>query len=389
MQIDIVIEQRFYCCNDGKYWTENSFPFAFWQRYLSVFSAVNIVARVNHISQPEYNWHRVDGDSVSFYPLPSYIGPLGFLKTLPRLLGILRKRKPVERKVIYRVPGILSALYNFMAMSNGQAYGAEVVGDPEDVFAKSANASLLRRFYKRLFIRLLKAQCEGAQSISYVTEYSLQERYPPNVNAFHTHYSSIQLLSDDFYQRKSYNFQDGIRIVCIGNLSQPYKGCDFMLETIAELRRRGLDVGLRWIGGGHLLEQMTALAKQLKIADCVTFVGNLADRHSIRSELKKANLFVLSSRQEGLPRVLIEAMAGSLVSIATNVGGVKELLDWEYIVERDNTEQLIARIGSLFSLSQEQLLAISKQNFVKAKEYENSALESRRKLMYQHLLDVN
>jgi colanic acid/amylovoran biosynthesis glycosyltransferase len=386
VQVDVVIEQRFYCCSEGKYWTENAFPNAFWQRYKSVFSAVNIVARVSYVAQPEDDWRRVDGDSIGFSVLPSYIGPVEFIQTLPRLLIALRKRKATERKVIYRVPGILAVLYHFMAMEKSQNYAAEIVGDPEDVFAKGASNSLFRPFFKWIFIKLLKAQCKGASSISYVTEYSLQERYPPNENAFHTHYSSIQLLPDDFEQREAYNIEHGLKIVCIGNLSQPYKGCDFMLNTLVELQRLGINVELCWIGGGYLLEEMIALADQLGIAERVNFIGNVADRDDIRAEFNKANLFVLSSRQEGLPRVLIEAMAHSLVSIATDVGGVKELLPSEHIVERDNVQQLAASIESLFLLPPGELLAIAERNYRKACEYENSALESRRVAMYQFLL---
>jgi glycosyltransferase involved in cell wall biosynthesis len=311
---------------------------------------------------------------------------MGFIQTLPSLLRVLVKRKTTERKVIYRVPGILAAMYHLLAMDNTQNYAAEVVGDPEDVFAKGASKSLFRPFFKWAFVKLLKAQCKGASSISYVTEYSLQERYPPNINAFHTHYSSIQLLPDDFKQREIYNFENGLKIVCIGNLSQPYKGCDFMLDTLVELQRRGISAELRWIGGGYLLKEMIALADQLGISESVTFIGNLADRDDIRAEFDKANLFVLSSRQEGLPRVLIEAMAHSLACIATDVGGVKELLSSRYIIERDSVKQLAGGIESLLVLPQNELLAIAKRNYSKACEYENSALESRRVSMYKHLM---
>ncbi|MGY0646419.1 MAG: glycosyltransferase, partial [Paraglaciecola chathamensis] len=64
MQVDIVIEQRFYRCLKGQYWTENMFPYAFWLRYLRVFSRVNIVARVAHVNKAEPSWHRVDGSKV-------------------------------------------------------------------------------------------------------------------------------------------------------------------------------------------------------------------------------------------------------------------------------------------------------------------------------------
>lgn len=387
MQVDVIIEQRFYCCSENKFWTNNAFPNAFWARYLTVFSAVNIVARVQHVSTPNADWKRVDGKGVGFVCLPSYIGPVGFIKSFRSLYKILRLRINIERAVIYRIPGILATLYKLFATGKSQKYAAEVVGDPADVFSAGASKSLLRGFFKWLFVKMLKSQCSGAESISYVTEYSLQERYPPNPSAFHTHYSSIQLTDMDYKTRTKYTFSSSLKIVCIGNLTQPYKGCDFMLETIAKLKEQQLNCQLIWIGGGYLLPDMQLLAKKLGIEQQVDFVGNLADRNQIRDVLDQADLFVLSSRQEGLPRVLIESMARSLVCVATNVGGVKELLPGTYIVEKDNQRQLVEIIQSLTNVSTDELLKISQTNYQKALEYQDSVLTQRRDQMFKHLLE--
>jgi glycosyltransferase involved in cell wall biosynthesis len=385
MQVDVVIEQRFYRCAENKYWTDNAFPYAFWTRYLDVFTGVNIVARVTGVLAPEPDWKRVDGRNVNFVDLPSYIGPVGFIKVLPNLIRILRKRKPVDRQIIYRVPGILSSFYNYFATASGQAYGAEVVGDPADVFAAGASKSIFRPFFKWLFVKMLKVQCQGAASLSYVTEYSLQKRYPPNSSAFHTHYSSIQLEDDDFTQRLTYSLSKPMKIVCIGNLTQPYKGCDFMLETLAELNIQNINCHVTWVGGGYLLADMQELAKQLGVDGHINFMGNLSNRQLIREQLDQANMFVLTSRQEGLPRVLIESMARSLVCIATDVGGVKELISEDLIIERDNKSQLVKVIERVSQLTEQQLLDIAKVNYNKALEYKDASLSKRRQAMYQHL----
>ena len=389
MQVDVVIEQRFYRCEQNQFWTDNAFPYAFWTRYLDTFSDVNIVARVSGVSVPKADWKRVDGQNVNFVTLPSYIGPVGFIKVLPHLIRILRKRRCVERKVIYRVPSILATFYNLFATTSGQSYGAEVVGDPADVFAVGANKNILRPFFKWLFVKMLKAQCQGAVSLSYVTEYSLQQRYPPSPSAFDTHYSSIQLEPCDFTQRLVYPISKPIKIVCIGNLTQPYKGCDFMLETLAQLKLQRIDCHVSWIGGGYLLAEMQKLAKQLGVDDHIEFVGNLAGRELIRKQLDQADMFVLTSRQEGLPRVLIESMARSLVCIATNVGGVKELISEAFIIERDNKNQLVAVIDRVSQLSEKQLLEIGTINYNKALEYKDASLGKRRQAMYQHLKDAS
>jgi colanic acid/amylovoran biosynthesis glycosyltransferase len=388
VQLDVVIEQRFYRCAEHKFWTENAFPFDFWMRYLQVFEFVNIVARVGQVDKPNSDWKRVDGHNVNFVVLPSYIGPWQFLLSLIKIIRVLRSRKTLTRAVIYRIPGILSTLYHFTAQPNNRPYAAEVVGDPADVFAKGASKSVIRPLIKSLFVKMLRWQCHGASSISYVTEVSLQRRYPPNPLAFHTHYSSIQLEDNDFRIRPQYLLTQPLKLICIGNLTQPYKGCDFMLQTLAQLKQQGLEFTLRWVGGGYLQAQMEEMAKQLGIAHHVTFVGNLADRQAIRDELDKADIFVLSSRQEGLPRVLIEAMARSLVCVATNVGGVPELLPATFVIERDNQAQLAGILNKVHDFSASQLLTISQQNYQKAREYENAALVARRNAMYQHLLEA-
>ena len=139
------------------------------------------------------------------------------------------------------------------------------------------------------------------------------------------------------------------------------------------------------VGGGYLLAEMQQLAKQLGVDGDVEFIGNLASRELIRQQLDQADMFILTSRQEGLPRVLIESMARSLVCIATNVGGVKELISENFIIERDNKNQLVGVIERVSQLSEQQLLDIATINYNKALEYKDASLSKRRQAMYQHL----
>jgi len=184
---------------------------------------------------------------------------------LPALLSVLIKRRKVSRAIIYRVPSVLALLYQIFATNRNLSYGAEVVGDPSDTFSKNASSSILRRFIRTAFIHMLKWQSKNACAISYVTETNLQKRYPPAATAFQTHYSSIQLNDDDYHERSIYTVNNKLKILCIGNLSQPYKGCDFMLNTIAELHSVGHNIELSWVGGGELLNDMKVLVQSLNI----------------------------------------------------------------------------------------------------------------------------
>jgi hypothetical protein len=82
-------------------------------------------------------------------------------------------------------------------------------------------------------------------------------------------------------------------------------------------------------------------------------------------------------------------MARSLVCIATNVGGVKELISKELIIERDNKDQLVDVIERVSQQSEQQLLNIAVVNYNKALEYNDASLGKRRLAMYQHLKEAS
>lgn len=81
---------------------------------------------------------------------------------------------------------------------------------------------------------------------------------------------------------------------------------------------------LRLVGDGPLLSAVQALASRLGIADRVEFLGARTD---VAALLASSHIFVLASRFEGLPISIIEAMRAGLPVVASDVGGVSELVD--------------------------------------------------------------
>jgi len=85
----------------------------------------------------------------------------------------------------------------------------------------------------------------------------------------------------------------------------------------------------------------------LNLKDKVIFAGNRSDIPEI---LKVSDLFILPSRSEGTPAALIEAMASGLPCIATNAGGMPEVIkngDNGYLFEKENIEELADKIKSI------------------------------------------
>jgi glycosyltransferase involved in cell wall biosynthesis len=138
------------------------------------------------------------------------------------------------------------------------------------------------------------------------------------------------------------------RLLFVGNLAQRYKGLDTLLHAVALARTRGSQQSLRVVGDGRYVPEMEALARRLGIADRVVFLGTRS-RTQVAQEMAAAQLFVLPSRTEGLPRVLLEAMAVGTPCVATAVGGIPELLPATALTRPDDPAALAELIERVLS----------------------------------------
>jgi glycosyltransferase involved in cell wall biosynthesis len=114
-------------------------------------------------------------------------------------------------------------------------------------------------------------------------------------------------------------------MICVGRLS-PEKGQTGLLRAFAKLRARRPELMLRLVGDGPDRMSLEALAKELGLTDAVTFAGRLPEEETL-AEIARSDLLVLPSFMEGLPIVLMEAMAVGVPVIASRVAGIPELVE--------------------------------------------------------------
>jgi glycosyltransferase involved in cell wall biosynthesis len=101
--------------------------------------------------------------------------------------------------------------------------------------------------------------------------------------------------------------------------------------------------------------------------------------------MDQCDLFVLASRSEGLPRVVVEAMARGVPVIGTSVGGIPELIDVEFLAPPDDAAALADLICKVVS-SPETLSTMSANNLGRALSYAASELTMRRERFYRAIL---
>lgn len=181
--------------------------------------------------------------------------------------------------------------------------------------------------------KMMQHRCSAVVGVSRYDEKNLKDE--GIVNNVHTIYNGIyppkKLDKDPF---SIYRQTKGI-VLCIARLAPPKNH-----RLFCELARRFPDHAFLWIG--NLQEP------DFDYPDNVHFLGNIPHAGSY---IKYADLFLLTSEYEGLPIVIIEALASGVPIISSKVGGVPELLDGEYGHALENNPDIMAPyIGKMLSL---------------------------------------
>lgn len=116
-----------------------------------------------------------------------------------------------------------------------------------------------------------------------------------------------------------------VQVLCVGRLSAE-KGHRVLLSAFARVAARGRDARLRFVGNGPERHALEALARELGLSEAVVFEGAL-NPTELRRVYSQSHIMVLPSFAEGIPVVLMEAMAMQLPCVATQITGIPELIE--------------------------------------------------------------
>jgi phosphatidyl-myo-inositol dimannoside synthase len=366
------------------YWDPlQSYTASHWQEPLEVFGSVTVLARVRPASTappPQLGFP----PGVDIGVLPHYVGPLAALQHGASLVRTTRRWARRNLLFSLRGPGFLSYLMWFWLRRQGRPYMVEVLGDLDEAlrFIRIPLSRLWRLFYRRM----TAAVCRRAAAVMYVTR-ALSRTYPAHPGALTAVISDVRLTDEVFSGPRTYHeTPEPFSIIQVGYMEQPYKGYQFLLPALARCRQAGLALRAVLVGDGRFRPGYERMARELGLDAVVTFAGAVPWGAPLFELLDRADLFVLASLTEGLPKALLEAMARGLPAIGTAVGGVPELLPAESLVPAADAESLAERILAL-AQQPEQLTRWSRHNFETARNYRHEILSQRRKEFYRRVRD--
>lgn len=162
-------------------------------------------------------------------------------------------------------------------------------------------------------------------TISQFNKAYLIDRFHLQENKIKVIYCGIIFKDYQGISFKPQNSDGRVLLLTVARL-QPVKGHKYLLHALSLLREKiNFKFDLFLAGDGSEMDFLKDLTAKLNLANMVHFLGNQS-QSQVCDLLQKCDYFVLSSISEGLPIVLLEAMASSRLVIAPNVNGVPELV---------------------------------------------------------------
>ncbi len=355
---------------DNKYFSEGQLTSNTWQRYLQFSRSLTVVARCENVGeQSSKKLNLSSSEGVKFH----CFNRLGVKE---RLFSNSMTSKMIEviedaDVVICRVPSFLGSKAFDIAKKLNKKIILEVVGCPFDSFR--THGSFLGKMLAPIEYFKLKRVVSKSSHAVYVTKFFLQKRYP--TKKFSTNASNVELIEHDY----KVDLNKEVKIIkFIGSLKAKYKGLADLIKAMGLLKDKGLELELHVLGSGEKKEYLNLIDK---LGVKVTFFKPITQGDLIFKWLSTGDIYVQPSHTEGLPRALIEAMSVGLPCVATDVGGIPELLPSDILCKKKSPEELSSKI-LLIANDKQVRLEKSKQNVKKSKEYLKEAISFRRNKLF-------
>jgi glycosyltransferase involved in cell wall biosynthesis len=239
-------------------------------------------------------------------------------QALPKIIRMVRKHKP---DVLFSTLGYLNlaiAMVRFLLPRETRLIARETAMVSYGI-REFRYPRLLRLFYRLFYRRLDLIVC---QSHAMLTDVQATFGVPESKMVVINNPVDIERVRGAAAEPVDWTGCAKVCLVAVGRLGRE-KGFDLLIEAVSLLS--DADIELVILGDGALATELCDLAQRLGVAQRVFFVGYQANPYAW---LARADAFVLSSRHEGFPNVVIEALACGKRVIATPApGGTLEILE--------------------------------------------------------------
>ena len=386
MSVLVVGESRMYIGEDGKYY-KVSINNEHYARYYQFSEKINLLMRTEKIdNDSKKGMNIIDLKNLNVISCPSIMSFKMLLKNYFKVHRIIEENVKNNEFIVVKGPGLFCNIATKYARKYKKPYFAELGGCPFDGYWNHGISGKLMAPYMFFSTRKLM---RNASHALYVTKYFLEKRYPTNGKYINCSNVTLESQKESVLDKRLEKINETnlkkITLCTIADIDVKFKGQQYIIKAIPEIKKRlGIDITYVLIGRGKK-DYLEKVAKDNNVEKNVVFLGS-KKHNEVFEELGKIDIYVQPSRQEGLPRAVIEAMSCGVPAFGANTAGIPELIDKEYIFS--NTNRNIEEIVKIISLmnDKEILKKLAIENYKKAKDYDFDVLKARRENIYNDFI---
>ncbi len=380
MKLLFAHDHTFYKHNN-KYYSTGGLSKEMLERYTNVFDEVIVISRQKKLMENNDKLTLASTERVEFVEIPNF-------KSIRNIYKLFRAEQIINNEIvncdllIARLPSSIGSIAIKYAKKFNKPYLVEVVACSWD---ELWNHSLKGKIIAQYMYLKTKKLVNEAKYVVYVTNKFLQRRYPTKGKSVNCSNVALKEFDDNVLKarlNKINNMKGNSRIV-IGTTAAVdvrYKGQQFVIEALGKLKKQGItNYEYQLVGGGDQT-YLKSVAEKYNVTEQVKFLGSIP-HDKVFDWLDTIDIYVQPSRQEGLPRALIEAMSRGLPAFGAKTAGIPELLEPEYIFS--NTRRNIDEICNILqSFNKYTMSTQAKRNYAEAKKYDKVIIEERRKKFF-------
>ncbi|EJS00696.1 glycosyltransferase family 4 protein [Bacillus mycoides] len=360
-----------------------------FRRYYTIADELAVVIRVNETSksEAEKNLSKITVSPFEVVECPNLSSSKGMLSGKKMAEKIIEGEIIKSDYVVVRLPSIIGSIAVDIARKLQKPYLIEVVACPWDAFW---NHSLKGKLVAPFMYYATKKRVKSASHAIYVTNEFLQKRYPTKGKSANCSNVALKEFDDEILKERldkieKINNEDKIILGTTAAVDVRYKGQQYVIEALGKLKKQGIsNFEYQLVGGGDQ-SYLKTMAQKYDVIDQVRFLGPMPhDR--VFKWLKAIDIYVQPSRQEGLPRALIEAMSRGLPAFGAKTAGIPELIESDFIF--CNSRKNIQEICMILKKFDKKIMRKqAMRNYIESKKYDKKNIEERRGKFFKEFKD--
>jgi len=354
-------------------------------RYTFFGQKVTFLMRLKTIEHEESKkYNLIKSPQFSFVKIPNFKSIKSYLINLGPARKIIEAAVEEHDIIIVRLPSSAGVIALKKAREINKPVLVEFVACVFDALWNYDWRGKLMAHYKLYKYRELMKH--NAYTI-YVTKKFLQSRYPSSGKSIGCSDVEIPALNENILEKRLKKIKGSKVPYVLGTvaaLDVPYKGQKDVIRAIGLLKKQGIFIKYKLVGQGETGDLEKAIINS-DVNDLVEIIGPLP-HDEIFDFFENIDIYIQPSKQEGLPRALVEAMSKACPALGARTAGIPELIPEECIFKPGDIDQICNKLKDIDQFCLENQATL---NFNVSKDYEAEKLENRRRgFYYQFLKDL-